>query len=195
MRCPGWPCDTQFAILPEWSHTWLATDPGEIMETIASWPKHVCLTGGEPLIQRKAEMEDLGDRLLEMNYAIDVFTNGSQPFPGWARSGRVTIVMDWKLPGSGEEYTGIAQRRDNLEHLTATDAVKFVVADKDDLNAAVSAYRLQDMQSYPFEVFVGAAWGKITEQEIVDYILTHRLPWKLNVQVHKFVWEATLRGV
>lgn len=195
MRCPGWPCDTQFAIDPTYSDTWEKTGVDGVLDRVAQWPRHVCLTGGEPLIQIKSQVEFLGERLLATGYNIDLFTNGSQPFPSWAASDRVTTVMDWKLEGSGEKFTGLPQRRENLDDLWKGDALKFVVKDSDDLAEAHSLYVQHLMHMRPFDVFVGACWGEISDQEIIQFLQDNELNWRLNVQVHKHIWEPTLRGV
>ena len=141
MRCPGWPCDTEFAINPENKDQWEKIDPIGVASRIKAYPKHVCLTGGEPLIQRSEDMRRLAESLTQDNYKIDLFTNGSQAIPIWSLKNNVTIVMDWKLPGSGEAATGVMQRGENIKFLQEKDAVKFVVKNSEDLLAAIDVWR------------------------------------------------------
>jgi len=195
MRCPGWPCDTQHAIDPQYSDEWEQIEPIELMARVKDWPRAVCITGGEPLTQRTKEMDTFGDTLLDMNFDIDLFTNGSQAFPKWYRDEGVCIIMDWKLDGSGEGMTGIDQRVENMKLLEEKDAIKFVVKDRWDLEQAKDTYYLHNMYLRPFVVYIGAAWGHVTDGEIIEYLDRHQLNWMLNVQVHKYIWEPDKRGV
>lgn len=194
MRCPGWPCDTEFAIDPKHKDLWIKLDPLGVASRIAAYPKHVCLTGGEPLIQRQDELRRLVDSLLNDNYHIDLFTNGSQPLPIWALKRQVTVVMDWKLPGSGEEATNLTTRGLNIECLQAKDAVKFVITDAADLTYAMDIWRTY--QDAECQWWVGKAWNSdYTNAELVQTILAHELPWNLNIQMHKHIWDPEERGV
>jgi 7-carboxy-7-deazaguanine synthase len=193
MRCPGWPCDTQFAIDPANKESWIKKEALEVFDAIDDYPKHVCLTGGEPLIQRAEQMKDLVKELRAYNYQIDLFTNGSQPLPIWAMEPDVTVVMDWKLPGSGEGSTGLTQRLMNMNFLSAKDAVKFVVKDTADLHTALDVYRNHRGNQHRW--YVGRAWGDIEDADIVQFIIDYKLPWYLNVQQHKYIWDPNKRGV
>jgi len=198
MRCPGWPCDTQYAIDPEFRDEWEKVSVTDVLADVQAYPKHVCITGGEPLIQKSDQMEALGYELLQRHYKIDLFTNGSRPMPNWVSSLEATIIMDWKLPGSGEAESFLEQRRLNLFRLGMKDAIKFVVMDEDDFRYAINIWNdiYAQMGQPPFQVYVGKVWdGKLDDQAIIDLLRRTRLPWKVNVQVHKYIWEPTLRGV
>jgi 7-carboxy-7-deazaguanine synthase len=199
MRCPGWPCDTQHAIDPQYRDTWAKTTPEELSASIPAYPPHVCLTGGEPLIQPEREMSFFVNLLLKKRFKIDLFTNGSRPFPPWVFSSDVTVVMDWKLPGSGEATTGWDMKVANREALGKKDAVKFVCADEDDLDVAHRLY-LDWRAKYGgagirHKVYVAAAWGRMTEERIVEFITNNQLNWYLNTQVHKYIWDPERTGV
>src|SRR6266498_4505304 len=100
LRCEGWACDTPFAIYPkEYRHTWEKLEPQEVYDRIASWPKHVCLTGGEPHLQPVSELIALSNFLRYGDYTFEVFTNGTYPLV----LNDCSYVMDWKLLGSGED--------------------------------------------------------------------------------------------
>lgn len=193
-RCPGWPCDTQYAIDPRYSGEWESVGVSELLVRTKSWPKHVCLTGGEPLTQRSSDLKNYVDMLTQEGYRIDLFTNGSQDLPNWASRFNTTIVMDWKLSGSGEGDKDLETRGNNRCLLAMKDAVKFVVADNGDLLEAQAWYNKWG-GSPIHQVFVGAVWGQIPDHEIIKFITDNQLPWKLNVQVHKHIWAPDLRGV
>src|SRR5580765_3735237 len=81
-RCPGWPCDTPYSIEPSiWRKEMTPVEPEELVEKILKLdPHHICITGGEPLIQPKHEMQDFISMLRMEGYTMDLFTNGSQSF-------------------------------------------------------------------------------------------------------------------
>src|SRR3972149_185911 len=128
LRCPGWPCDTLYAVLPEYRPNWESYEPDQLAAYVDTFALgHVCITGGEPLIQPAGQMEMFASLLWEHHYTVDLFTNGSRPIPGWARDSSVTVVMDYKLPGSGEYGSFLPA---NWSFLSPNDAVKFVCKDR-----------------------------------------------------------------
>lgn len=145
-------------------------------------------------MQNDVELQEFCRTLWEKGHRIEAFTNGSFPFPAWRRQVMMTLMMDWKLPGSGEEDTAIETRRMNYNRLTLSDGVKFVVTGQEDLDCAYETYMALDRHLGP-RFWVGAAWGRITDQEIVEYITKYGLDWSLNVQVHKHIWDPDKRGV
>ena len=197
MRCPGWPCDTPHAIDPAiWRFEserldafTLAQRVMAVSEDVGSY--NICYTGGEPFMQPDGELHELTRILAGHAYQCEVFTNGSYRFRDWARYG-LTIMMDWKLAGSGEAQSHRAERQWNAGLLKPGDGVKFVVKDVDDLD---EARRVEAVLKTNAQIWVGAAWGHIRDVDIVDYIKYHKLPWRLNVQTHKHIWEPTARGV
>lgn len=204
LRCPGWGegklpdgtrvpgCDTVFAVYPEWRHTWEQTTPQEIFDRVPESPRHVCLTGGEPLIQPKDELSELAWLFLDQGWTIDLFTNGSRllsPHLQWCLHKNVTVVMDFKLPGSGEKRSF---NYDNLSLLTPKDALKFVVKNKDDLDyLADLAPVLRDHTRARF--YIGAVWGFISEAELASFVQKFPIVMYLNVQLHKYIWDPEER--
>jgi 7-carboxy-7-deazaguanine synthase len=197
MRCPGWPCDTQHAIEPSlWKNDPLLTHI-DILDRLNGVPKtrNYCITGGEPFMQPADELSCLANALLHSGATIDVFTNGSlKPFPSWTEDENVSLILDWKLKGSGEADTAVEMRLENLHRLKAKDAVKFVIASDEDYKEALEVYTWRQMEcKAPF--YVGAAWGKIAEQDIVVALLRDGLPWRLNVQIHKHIFDPEDRQI
>jgi len=197
MRCPGWPCDTPYSIEPSiWRHEFEEVSSEGIAERVASLnPKHVCLTGGEPLLQNKQELFTLVEHLLDAEYTIDVFTNGSIPFINHLPLGdpALTIVMDWKLEGSGEANHFLANRSMNRKLLTEVDAVKFVVKDEADLMEGRSW--MQTWGQTAHRVYFSPAWDLIEPAQIVGFIDKYNLDAWLNLQTHKYIWEPTARRI
>ena len=198
MRCALWPCDSPYAIYPDkYRHEWETIEPYHVIERVFDGVKHICLTGGEPYIQNLKQLSILVEDLLNRGFTFDIFTNGSFSLPKWAIGNpAVTHVLDWKLRGSGEAETRREERENNARFkLSGWDAIKFTVASKEDLlEAEQQWYHLAEVSRAKF--YVGKVWeSSITEADVVDYILTNRLPWVLNVQLHKYVWDADAREI
>jgi 7-carboxy-7-deazaguanine synthase len=171
--------------------------PFDIMAKIHESPgNNVCITGGEPTMQPPDLLSDLAMGLLEMGYTIDVFTNGSLvKFPLWMlNNDQVSVIMDWKLGGSGEAQRGVEIRIENLKTLSEKDNVKFVIADDVDFGEAVSLWNAFKEMT-PAHFWVGCAWGKYNEAELIGRVLEEDLPWRVNVQVHKFIWPGVEKGI
>lgn len=210
LRCPGWGegtlpdgtvvpgCDTTFAVYPEWYDTWESKGVQDILKTIPETPRHVCLTGGEPLIQRTKDLNDLVFRLLEMGFKIDLFTNGTQLLGNyvWTALSQVTVVMDWKLPGSGE---GSSFNVNNLIQLGSKDAIKFVVKDRHDFDIALkhiewgNGTALLNGVDTP-EIWFGPVWDVMDPKTLVEWM--EEVPGaRLNLQTHKYIWDPNERKV
>lgn len=198
LRCPGWPCDTQYAIDPRFRHEWLQQTPDAIAESIYQVTHgfdsfNVCFTGGEPFLQKNKDLQELTTLLYKHPRlkTIECFSNGTLQYPEWATQA-ISFIMDWKLPGSGEDPFN-ANRLLNLSMLNQKDSVKFVIKDRNDFDLAVSLWQ-QYVQATPVQTFYGAVWGEIENQELVQWALDEGLPWRLNVQVHNYVWDRNERA-
>jgi 7-carboxy-7-deazaguanine synthase len=203
LKCPGWPCDTQHAIDPA-----LFKDEQEIVPAselanriLNTSPiiHNVCLTGGEPFLQNRASMTMLLNHLKELRYNVEVFTNGQIEWPSYAVDLIDTFIMDWKLPGSREFGKNDNVQLINFKRMSEKDAVKFTIADVDDFLVAKSLWFDNIRNRLPHEkpmVYAGVVWdGELTTEELCSYMQEHKLPWYLNVQVHKFIWPSDARGV
>jgi 7-carboxy-7-deazaguanine synthase len=195
LRCPGWPCDTEHAINPaKYRNEWETIDTYTLYGRIVAgklW--HITLTGGEPFLQKEEDLDTLVN-VYAMNYEVNIFTNGTLEWPDWVEYDRVKMIMDWKLPGSGEDGY-LETRLRNLGHLRDKDAVKFVCVDKGDYNTAIATIEAHpELFQYVGHLYVGAAWGKVKEAEVVEW-MKERNPhnFKLNVQVHNYLWDRNAR--
>jgi 7-carboxy-7-deazaguanine synthase len=199
LRCPSWPCDTQHAIDPEkYRHEWQTVTSEELASRVSPWPKRIVYTGGEPFLQPKPELMDLTEILLSRGYTVEAFTNGTLRWPRWARGGNISMVMDWKLPGSGEKTT-TPIRDVNLASMTHHDSIKFTIAAWEDFKLAISLWHnfmtrlAPDTEDIP-DVYCGVVWGQVKESELADWIMAAQLPWIFNTQVHNFIWPRDQRG-
>jgi 7-carboxy-7-deazaguanine synthase len=204
-KCPGWPCDTQHAIDPKiyrgLQKPYYSVDLAD--EVFELGIENVCLTGGEVFLQKADELYAFLKRLKERSqYQINVecFTNGGLP---WERDSLTlidNIILDWKLPGSGEQYEndGAFQANfDTVNNSSGVDAIKFTIKDVRDYNVAIERYeRLVNITRTGPKVYAGVVWGQeLTTETLCAWMIRDKLPWHLNVQVHKYVWPADKIGV
>jgi 7-carboxy-7-deazaguanine synthase len=146
------------------------------------------ITGGEPLLQKNVlplmtMLADAGQTvLLETSGAHDI----SPVDP------RVHRIMDLKTPGSGESARNLFT---NIEHLTQRDEVKFVIGSREDYEWSREQVERHALADRCRAVLFSPIFGRIDPREIVEWILADRLPVRFQLQMHKFIWTPTKRGV
>jgi 7-carboxy-7-deazaguanine synthase len=141
---------------------------------------HVCVTGGEPLAQRGVFA--LMTALCDAGHRVSIETSGALPID--AIDPRVVRVVDLKTPGSGEVERN---RYDQLAHLRAADQVKFVICDRADYDwsrAQVEQHALAQRCG----VLFSPSHEQLPARELADWIVADRLPVRLQVQLHKYLW-------
>jgi 7-carboxy-7-deazaguanine synthase len=147
----------------------------------------VLLTGGEPMLQR--ELPALAARLLAAGYKVMIETSGAHPLD--ALPDEVVRIVDVKTPASGESHR---MRWDLLATLRPRDAVKFVLADEPDYDWARGVIREHALGGRT-EVLLSPVHGRLSPRDLVGWMLRDRLPARLNLQLHKYVWDPEARGV
>ena len=175
LRCQY--CDTAYAFF---GGVWCGID--EILAEVASYGvRHVCVTGGEPLAQKRCL--DLLRRLCDAGYHVSLETSGAIDIADVDR--RVSRVVDIKTPGSAE----VARNRwENLPLLTAHDQIKFVICSREDYDWArgiVVEHRLGER----CDVLFSPSKSDISARELADWIVKDRLPVKFQMQLHKILWN------
>ncbi|MFN4260088.1 MAG: radical SAM protein [Gemmataceae bacterium] len=145
------------------------------------------ITGGEPLLQ--AEVFDLMTQLSDMGMTVLLETSGARDISPVDR--RVHIIMDLKCPDSGE-----CERNhwDNLQVLKPTDQIKFVVASRRDFDWAVEIIR-QHQLDRRFVVLFSCAFAIVKPLELATWLLDSGLHARMQLQMHKYIWEPQARGV
>lgn len=181
LRC-RW-CDTEYAF-----HQGSPMTVSDIVKRIR---KFGCLlvevTGGEPLLQPQVTV--LVQTLLDDGFDVLVETGGHRDVTVLDR--RARIVMDLKCPGSGESDRN---RWENLRHLDSRDMVKFVLAHHEDYRWACDVLREhQLLQRCP--VFFSPVHGELEPAELAGWMLEDGVAARLQVQLHKVLWDADRRGV
>lgn len=152
---------------------------------------NVTLTGGEPLLQR--ELYALIEMLMKNGKSVEIETNGSVPIDALSRKEyRPIFTMDYKLPTSGMEDDMCLE---NFQYLAEQDTVKFVSGSIPDLERAaqiIVKYALIER----CHVYFSPVFGSIAPSEIVDFMKRRRLNGtRLQLQLHKFIWESNKKGV
>jgi 7-carboxy-7-deazaguanine synthase len=174
LRCQY--CDTAYAFHGgEW---W---DIEAILAEVAKHGvRHVCVTGGEPLAQKRCLA--LLEKLCDAGYEVSLETSGAIDITGV--DPRVSRVVDLKTPGSKEMHRN---RLENLPLLTAHDQVKFVVCDRADYEWArdmVAGHALPER----CEVLFSPSFDQVAPRELAEWILADRLPVRFQMQLHKQLW-------
>jgi 7-carboxy-7-deazaguanine synthase len=181
LRCV-W-CDTAYAFEEGETQT-----VGTVADKVGAFgTKYVLLTGGEPLLQDG--VHDLIAVLLERGHEVALETGGSLDIGPVDR--RVMIVLDLKCPGSGMSDRN---RWDNLGHLKPTDEIKFVVSDRADYEWAREVIRSRRLDAI-CGVLLSPVHGVLPPRPLAEWLLADRLPARLQVQLHKYVWPPDMRGV
>lgn len=184
-------CDTRWANEKSAPYEILSEEEiyGYIKE---SGVRNVTLTGGEPLLQ-----ENIGRLILllsrDRELRIEIETNGAISVKPFVNIGdRVIFTMDYKLPESGMESHMILE---NFSLLGKKDTVKFVAGSKKDLDKAkeiIDRYRLCEKT----KVYLSSSFGKLTPREIVEYMIENNMNGcRLQLQMHKYIWEPDRKGV
>ncbi len=183
-------CDTHWANTSDVKYE-LASAEEIVAYVKSTGVKNVTLTGGEPLLQ--ANIAYLIGLLGASGAEVEIETNGSVPLKNIVSiSPRPAVTADYKLPSSGMEKYMLTE---NFSYLTLRDAVKFVVGDNCDLMRAeqiINEYGLTDR----CRVYFSPVFGKIKPVEITEFIKERKLNGvRLQLQLHKIIWEPDMRGV
>jgi 7-carboxy-7-deazaguanine synthase len=177
LRCT-W-CDTSYSFQ---GGAWWTIEA--ILEHVVTFgARHVCVTGGEPLAQKRCLA--LLTRLCDAGHAVSLETSGALDIGGV--DPRVSRVVDLKPPGSGEVDRN---RWENLALLHERDQVKFVLRDRDDYTWARETIRTHALDRR-CQVLLSPVWEHLPPRELADWILEDRLPVRLQVQLHKLLWGET----
>lgn len=145
------------------------------------------LTGGEPLLQK--DVGALAATLLAAGYTVLCETSGSVPVDRVAAD--VVKIVDFKCPGSGEVEANDWSNLDRLD--PARDELKFVIADREDYEWAKLQVEARALDR--FVVHFSPEFEGMDSRALAEWILADGLPVRLQLQLHKFVWDPYARGV
>jgi 7-carboxy-7-deazaguanine synthase len=179
LRC-GY-CDTAYAFYGGEDLT-----RAQILAEVAKYPaRFVCLTGGEPTLQK--ELPQLAQELLDRGYTVSLETHGQRSLDSVPRG--VRKIVDLKTPGSGEAHRDFAE----FHKLSPGDEVKVVVCSRDDFDWAVAQLdRLEVWGRVP--VLFSPSYGQVAPHDLAGWVLGSGKPARLQLQLHKLIWGEK-RGV
>ena len=146
------------------------------------------ITGGEPLLQK--DVYPLMDALLARGHEVLLETGGHVPLT--AVPAGVKKIVDVKCPGSGE-----ADRNhwDNLALIGPDDEVKFVIKDRPDYEYARGVVADRGLAERVKAVHFSPVHGVMEPRQLAEWVLQDRLPVRVQLQVHKYIWSPETRGV
>ena len=174
LRC-GY-CDTEYAF-----HGGTSQSFEETLAKVASFQaQYVCVTGGEPLAQKGCHQ--LLTMLCDDGYKVSIETSGAMDISQVDR--RVSVIMDIKTPGSGEESKNLWR---NIAALSAKDEVKFVLVDRADYDWAkqiLIQYHLVNI----CPVLFSPVYKTLPPDQLAAWVLQDHLQVRMQVQLHKVIW-------
>ncbi|MCH2559202.1 MAG: 7-carboxy-7-deazaguanine synthase QueE [Alcanivorax sp.] len=172
-----------------WCDTEYAFQGGEkrslddILDQVAGHGAHyVTVTGGEPLAQPNCL--PLLTALCDQGYEVSLETGGAMDIAPVDE--RVSVVMDLKAPGSGEQPNN---RLDNIPHLRPNHQVKFVLADRRDYDWARFMLDQHQLAARVSDVLFSPVHGQLSGADLADWIVADRLPVRFQLQLHKLLWN------
>lgn len=184
MRCPY--CDTKYSYIDNKEVKAITID-AVIDNIVKAKVKNVTITGGEPLLQSK-EIQMLVNCLPDFKFNIE--TNGTISRPFSRRN--LFYTVDYKMPSSGSK---IGLNHKWLNQFTKKDVIKFVVSNINELDI-MQEFVKANIDKIPHNIYVSPVFNNIAPATIVDYLKDNNLEQvKLQLQIHKFIWNANKRGV
>jgi 7-carboxy-7-deazaguanine synthase len=182
LRC-SW-CDTEYAF-----HEGRKRTLDDVMAEVDRFDcPLVEVTGGEPLLQE--EVYPLMAALLDRGRTVLLETGGHRdttrvPTP-------VVTILDVKCPGSGQAHHN---DWNNLDRLRPHDEVKFVIKDRTDYEYARDVIARHDLGSRAGAVHLSPVHGVLDARVLSEWVLADRLRARVQLQIHKYIWDPRMRGV
>jgi len=174
LRCQY--CDTEYAF-----HGGQWWEVESVVQRVRELGGHyVCVTGGEPLAQKSCLT--LLTQLCDAGCRVSLETSGAMSLEGVDE--RVVRVVDVKTPGSGEESRN---RYEELARLNSRDLVKFVICDRADYEWSGAKMRELGLEGRCTVLF-SPSHEQLPARQLADWILEDRLPVRLQIQLHKYLW-------
>lgn len=184
LRCAY--CDTKYSY-----HEGQLQTQEQILSEIQKYPTpYVCITGGEPLLQK--EVFELMTKLCDLGLKVSLETSGSKSIAGVDE--RVKIILDVKTPDSGEVESFLSE---NLQHARNSTEFKFVICSEKDFDWSENFCRQHDLLKN-FTVLYSPSFGQVSEIWLAEKILSKNstAPFiRLQLQLHKYIWSPDTRGV
>jgi len=182
LRC-SW-CDTPYAFYEGKKRS--------IEDVIAEVERYQCplveITGGEPLLQE--DVYPLMEQLLARGLTVMIETGGHRSIS--RVPGAVLKIVDVKCPGSGEAHRN---HWENLDAIGTHDEVKFVIKDREDYEYARDIVARYNLPEKAGAILFSPVHGVLDARVLSEWVLADRIPVRLQLQLHKFIWSPETRGV
>lgn len=146
------------------------------------------ITGGEPLLQKQTF--ELIDTLIKQKYVVLIETNGTISIKNINQ--HTIIILDLKCPGSKMIANTLWE---NVEYLKKKDEVKFVICDRNDYDWAKDIATKYNLAQRVNHVHFSPVYGKLVPKELAEWICHDNLDVRMQLQLHKYIWEPDIRGV
>ena len=147
------------------------------------------ITGGEPMLQEQGVCE-LSAQLIRRGHTVMIETNGSRdlsPLPP-----EVIRIVDWKTPSSGENEKMFLP---NFSSLRDFDEVKFVLSDETDYRFALDKIKQYHLAEQTPHILFSPVYGALNGADLVQWMLRDHVKARLNLQIHKYIWDPNREGV
>lgn len=160
------------------------------IQAVASGLKLVEITGGEPMLQRDGVCT-LAERLLSTkSQKVLIETNGSCDLS--YLPDEVIRIIDWKTPSSGEANK---MYEPNFRQLRPVDEVKFVLSDEKDYRFALEKIRTFHLDLQTSNILFSPVYGALQGADLAAWMVRDKVPARLNLQIHKYIWDPNQEGV
>ena len=192
LRCTY--CDTTYALFGEETpceYTEMTIE--EIVSKVNRNYNRVTLTGGEPLVHK--DSVKLIKSLTDIGCEVNIETNGAADIMNIPRDDKLFFTIDYKLPSSGMDDKMIWN---NFLNLKPCDVIKFVIGRDEDIKLMIEIVKkLRKVYKEMPHIFIGAVYGMYDNSDLVNVILNEPAlsDARLQVQLHKIVWDPDERGV
>lgn len=163
-----------------------------VEDVIAEVERYACplveVTGGEPLLQE--DVYSLMEQLLARGHTVMIETGGHRSIARVPAD--VMKIVDVKCPGSGEAHRN---HWENLALVGPRDEVKFVIKDRTDYEYARDVVQTHALAGKVGAVLFSPVHGVLDARSLSEWVLADRLPVRVQLQLHKFIWLPETRGV
>ncbi|HEY3161658.1 MAG TPA: radical SAM protein [Vicinamibacterales bacterium] len=182
LRC-SW-CDTPYAF-----YEGTKRPLEQVLEQVDAYAcPLVEVTGGEPLLQE--DVYPLMEGLLERGRTVLLETGGHRSTS--RVPDRVVTILDVKCPGSGESASNDWS---NLDRLRPHDEVKFVIKDRADYEYARDVIARHGLAARAAAIHLSPVHGVMNPRTLSEWVLADNLPVRVQLQLHKYIWDPATRGV
>lgn len=163
----------------------------QIDEIIAEVRKYNCnlveVTGGEPLFQKGSN--ELLTRLCDEGFSVLLETGGHMPIEDV--DDRVTIILDIKTPSSKMAKKNLYT---NFEHLKSFDEIKFVIGSREDFDFSLETIKKHDLIDKN-NILFSSVFDELENQKLAEWILEENINVRMQLQMHKYIWDPNKIGV